>query len=281
MINWGGKLQTWKETDAELILRAAKYGDGAFETMRAIEGSIAFLEDHYFRLMATMRVMRMPIPMEFTPEFIQAECSKLLTAAGTPNAVCRFQAVRSGGGALDTTGTEVHWWIEQRPVAPPSYELNAEGLVVDLYKDHLLSVDPLATFKTSNALPYVLGKHFATEMGLDDVLLVNTAKGVVEATSSNIFVVKDGELITPPITEGALRGIIRKQLLLWAKDLGLTPVEAPINPFSLQKADEIWLTNAVKGIQWVGQYRKASYSAAFAEKAMAMLQEKAGAQLES
>jgi branched-chain amino acid aminotransferase len=88
---------------------------------------------------------------------------------------------------------------------------------------------------------------------------VNDQKMLVEANFGNVFIVQGTTLRTAPLTDGALRGVLRKNILEWSKEIGLTLVEESINPFDLQKADELWITNVVKGIQWVRTYRRKEY----------------------
>jgi branched-chain amino acid aminotransferase len=102
---------------------------------------------------------------------------------------------------------------------------------------------------------------FAHENQLDSCLLVNESKNVVEGLSGNIFMLMGNKLITPPLSEGCLNGIMRGQILQLAKKIDhLEVVEEPISPFDLQKADELFLTNVIVGIQPITRYRKKEYA---------------------
>jgi branched-chain amino acid aminotransferase len=120
----------------------------------------------------------------------------------------------------------------------------------------------------------VLGSIYAQENQFDAVLLVNDAKRLVEANYGNVFLVQGNILRTAPLEDGALRGIFRKNVLDWAKDIGLEVQEASINPFDLQKADEVWITNTIRGIQWVEQYRKKTFGASKAKEMIDMINRK-------
>ena len=152
--------------------------------------------------------------------------------------------------------------------------MNEVGLKVELIKDHYVQPGLLSTLKSSNALPYVLGSIYAKENQFDAVLLVNDAKQLVEANYGNVFLVQGNVLRTAPLEDGALRGVFRKNVVEWAKDIKLEVQEASINPFDLQKADEVWITNTIRGIQWVGQYRKKSYGAEKAKEMIDMINRK-------
>ncbi|MCH1534982.1 MAG: aminotransferase class IV [Schleiferiaceae bacterium] len=274
MINFNTELQEIEKLPITALARAARYGDGVFETIRMREGKLLFIEDHYFRLMASMRILRMVIPMEFTPEFIVDQSLRLAEERGFENGRLRLQIVRSGGGAYTPNSNTVDWWMELDALETKDYLLNEEGLKVELFKDHYVQPGLLSTLKSSNALPYVLGSIYAQENQFDAVLLVNDAKQLVEANYGNVFLVEGNVLRTAPLDDGALRGVFRKNILEWAKDIQLEVQEKSINPFDLQKADEVWITNTIRGIEWVGQYRKKSYVSTKAKEMTAMLNRK-------
>ena len=131
---------------------------------------------------------------------------------------------------------------------------------VDLYKDHYVQAGMLPNLKTNNKILNVLGSIFAKENDLDNCILINDNKEVVEALQSNLFLLFGQEIHTPPLTSGCLDGIIRKQIIRLAKDLDLTLKETAINPFDLQKADELWLSNSIQGIRAVTNYQKKNLS---------------------
>ena len=107
---------------------------------------------------------------------------------------------------------------------------------------------------------HITGSIFADENGLDNCLLLNDEKNVVEALQGNLFMLTGGKLTTPPVADGCLNGIMRKQVLALARKIeGLEVEEVPISPFDLQKADELFITNVIKGIQPITKYRKKEY----------------------
>jgi branched-chain amino acid aminotransferase len=133
----------------------------------------------------------------------------------------------------------------------------------------------LPNLKTNNKILNVLGSIFAKENDLDNCILVNDNKEVVEALQSNLFLLFGQEIHTPPLTSGCLDGIIRKQIIRLSKDLNLTLKETAINPFDLQKADELWLSNSIQGIRAVTNYRRKNYQSQLYPKAVALLNQMA------
>jgi len=275
MINYQGDIIELNALPVQDVKRATMYGDAVFETIRMRDNKLLFVEDHYFRLMASMRILRMPIPMEFTPEFFVDEANRLAEEVAVTDGRLRLQVVRkSEGKYTPDDNNECVWWMELEELGSQDYTWTSKGLKVDLFKDHYIQPGLLSTLKSSNALPYVLAGIFAKENGFDAMLLVNDKKMLVEANAANVFVLKDNTLKTAPLEDGPLRGVFRKNLIGWAKEIGLEIKEESINPFELQKADEIWLTNTISGVQWVEKYRKRTYKGDKAKELVELLQRK-------
>lgn len=275
MINYQGDIIELNALPVQDVKRATMYGDAVFETIRMRDNKLLFVEDHYFRLMASMRILRMPIPMEFTPEFFVDEANRLAEEVAVTDGRLRLQVVRkSEGKYTPEENNECVWWMELEELNSQDYTWTSKGLKVDLFKDHYIQPGLLSTLKSSNALPYVLAGIFARENGFDAMLLVNDNKMLVEANAANVFVLKDNILKTAPLEDGPLRGVFRKNLIGWAKEIGLEIKEESINPFELQKADEIWLTNTISGVQWVEKYRKRTYKGDKARELIELLQRK-------
>lgn len=268
MINFDGKLVD----EADVITnenRGYKYGDAVFETIKVVHGKILFWEDHYFRLMSAMRIMRMEIPMSFTMEYLESEIIKTLKANDLLKATARvrFNVDRGDGGKYLPNATDVSYNIKVEAYAQDFYKINESGeYTVDLFKDYFISPDLLSTLKTNNKAINVLGSIYANENGWQNCLLLNTNKQVVEALNGNIFLIKGETVKTPPLEDGCLKGVMRKQIIdviLNSGDYVLN--ESSISPFELQKADEIFITNVIVGIQPVLKYRKKTYTTKITE----------------
>lgn len=278
MINLNGVTQNREDATLSLKNRGFTYGDSVFETIRVINGKIIFWEDHYFRLMASMRIMRMEIPLNFSPEFLEDQIKKLVISNNLENsgARIRFTVYRREGGYYAPKTRDIDYLIEVNKLDSSFYLLNSEPFEIELFKDHFVNSGLLSTIKTNNRAVNVLGGIYAQENGYQSCLLLNEKKMVVEALNGNIFLVKDRIIKTPPISEGALNGIIRKQLVSIIKMIeGLKLEEAAISPFELQKADELFITNVIVGIQPVTQYRKKEYIADVAGELLTKLNVKA------
>ncbi|WMI70088.1 aminotransferase class IV [Mangrovimonas sp. YM274] len=260
MINLNGTLQEETQFNLSINNRGYQFGDALFETLKVVHGKILFLEDHYFRLMASMRILRMEIPMEFTMEFLQDEILKTVEANNLTNqpARVRFTVDRGEGGKYTPLHKKITYNVIAEPLDTPFYSIDTEkAYEVDLFKDYYVAPGLLSTLKTNNKIINVLGSVYAEENQLQNCLLLNTEKQVVEALNGNLFLVKGDKIKSPPLQDGCLKGILRKQiieLLLTMGDYEFS--EASISPFELQKADELFVTNVITGIQPVTKYRK-------------------------
>ncbi len=256
MVNFNGSILDKEKAMLHSNNRAFNYGDALFETLKIANSKIYFLEDHYFRLMASMRMLRMEIPLNFTMEFFESELLKTAEQNNLENARIRFTVFRKDGGLYNPTSNQIDYLI----VASPLTILVKETYTVDIFKDYYLNSDILSTLKTTNKITNVLASIYASENGFDNCILVNERKQVIEAINGNIFLVKGNTIKTPSISEGCIKGIIRKKIIeIVSKNDDYTIEETEISPFDLQKADEIFITNVIVGIQPVTQYKKANF----------------------
>lgn len=271
MVNFNGNISE-ETTILNVENRGLKYGDSLFETLRIVGNKILFWEDHYFRLMESMRILRMEIPMNFTMEFLEEEVLNALKANELTNARVRFTIYRGNGGLYLPDTNEVEYVISANSLESPFYLLSDSTYEVDLYKDFYINKGLLSTLKTNNKIINVLGSIYAKENDLDNCLLVNEDKGVVEALNGNIFLVKGNTIKTPPITDGCLKGILRKQLIeVLEKTPNYELKEESISPFEIQKADEFFITNVIRGIVPITKYRKKQFETTVARDLIAKL----------
>ena len=273
MINFNGNIVKEEEAKISILNRGFTYGDSVFETIRVVNGKLMFWEDHYFRLMASMRIMRMEIPPSFSPEFLEKEIKEIIQANELSNspARIRFAVYRLQGGYYTPATRDVGYAISTEPMENAFYLLNEGDYEIELFKDHYVNGGLLSTIKSNNRAVNVLGSIFAMENGYDNCLLLNDKKSVVEALNGNVFLVKGNIVKTPPLTDGALNGIIRKQLINILNKTDYELKEESISPFELQKADELFITNVAVGIQPVSKYRKKEFESRVAQELLSKL----------
>lgn len=267
MINYNGDL-----VDSQTLIsnsnRSFLYGDGVFETIKVVNNKILFFEDHYFRLMASMRIVRMQIPPNFTLEFLESQILELVKSNAIENSArIRFTVFRNDGGFYLPATRQISYLIQSFALDNKLYKAAFDKYEVDLFKDFFIAKQLLSTLKTTNKMINITGSIFADENGFQNCLLLNNEKNVAEALNGNVFMLIENQLITPPIADGCLNGIMRKQVLRLSKsNADITFLEQSISPFDLQKADELFITNVITGIQPISKYRKKEFKSDFAVK---------------
>jgi len=272
MINFNGTLV--EQTGAALQEnRGFLFGDSVFETIKVLDGKVLFLEDHYFRLMASMRIIRMEIPMNFTMEFFESQILNLVKAKAIESAArVRFSVFRKSGGFYLPKTNEIEFVVVAESLETAVYSFENQPYEVELFKDFHITAQLLSTLKSNNRLVQITGSIFAEENGYQNCFLMNDAKNVVEVLQGNLFMLSGNTLVTPPLSDGCLNGIMRKQILAITRKMeNLEVIEQSISPFDLQKADELFVTNVIKGVQPITKYRKKEYKTDFASEVLEKL----------
>jgi branched-chain amino acid aminotransferase len=258
-INYNGFLYKEDENIFNSKNRGFRYGDALFETIRVIDGQPCYLEDHFIRLKKGMSILKMRSANisfnDLKEQIIKLIQKNHLKKGGR----VRLTVFRSGDGLYTPKNESKSYIIEAKPFKDNYYVLNEKGISIDVYNDLKRYRNVLSQIKTTNNIPQVLAGIYKKESGLDDCIILNDQGRIAEALSSNIFLYKNNNLYTPALDEGCMDGIMRKQVLRIAKDLNINVFEGMLNGSMLLQADEMFLTNAIRGIQWVSSYRQKRY----------------------
>lgn len=219
-----GRFVPENEATVSIFDRGFLYGDGVFETMRVYDGRVFRAVEHMGRLSLGLRALG--IEALLSPEELRA--------AG--RALIRYNSVREGVARVYQTRDSVAVTVQCRRFDPHALEAIISHVRVDTQ---------LSGHKTANRLPYILAQREANLQKVDDAVLLNAARHVVEFTTSNLFVVKDEELLTPPLTDGPLPGITRRAVLSLAAEARMPVREKSFGPEFLETADEVFATNSL------------------------------------
>lgn len=259
--------------------RAFLYGDGIFETIRIIDGKAVFLSRHFERLSQSLQKLK--IQNSFTFSTFKTEVEKCISvneikAGGR----LRITVYRRAGGFYLPENNQFSYLIEVSSLAKNTYHLNDNGLIVNICDEIELPQNSFSSIKSLNSLPYVMAAIYRKENHLDEVLLVNADGNICEAGSSNIFLSAGNTLLTPSLEQGCIAGIMRNEILHIAKSAGMKVVEAAVKPSEMQIAQEVFLTNSIKGIQWVSGFGKKRYFNTLSRKLLKELQKRAQSEIE-
>lgn len=230
--------------------RAFCYGDGLFETMRCFNGHIAFLKDHLIRLQAGMKALKMNIPKGVDEKGLTTQIKKLMPLNAFSGLTrIRLQVWRNDGGFYTPDTNDSSYIITVSRFAKTTFE--RKGLRIGIYESVSLVPGLFSPFKTCNSIPYVMAGLYAKKMKLDDCLLLNNKGHVTESVASNLFWIKNENVFTPPLSDGCIAGVMRKNLRRYMKKKGLQVAEKSITIKELERVDELFLTNVSNGIRWV------------------------------
>lgn len=259
-MNYNGTLVPEEHTIFTASSRALRYGDGVFETMLYKDGEIRFLDFHIERLQGSMQRLSLDKAGKFDTYFIKAATDELIRKNNMLGQRVRVRLVvfREGEG-LYTPDTNSTGFVFQIQSLKEPVRDKKTGLIIDLYTENKKPFGDLSDLKSNNALIYVLAGLYKKKFDYDDVLILNQEGFLCEALSSNIFVYYEKILYTPAINQGCIAGVMRRVVMDIAESEGIPVVEAQISPEIMKKADEIFCTNAIQGIQWVMGYKQKRY----------------------
>jgi len=251
-----GQIFSPEDARCSCLDRGRLYGDGLFETMRAYHSKIFRPQAHRARLSASADRIHLVLPM--TDEELQTAVQKTLKESELACAYIRLTVTRGVGGSpsqLDASTASVTIWV--RPFSGYPAELYETGMSALLSQTRRNEYSPLSNLKTLNYLDNLLARAAAQRAGAGEAILLNTSGQLAEAAASNLFIVADGCVLTPPIEAGILPGITRACVLELCGAEGIPFAEAPLEVEQLPAAEEAFLTNSLMEVMpltsFVGQ----------------------------
>jgi branched-chain amino acid aminotransferase len=207
---------------------------------------------HTKRLEFGAKVLAFDLPSNWDENYLH---DLILSVVKGKDARIRLVVSRHGNGFYLPNNNDVRFYVEYWALIPTKIRIDK----IDVFEEQHKSCTSLSNLKSGNALIYVLASQYAAANNLDDVLIINQYGRIAEATSSNVFWIKNGIIFTPPLTEGPVAGIIREVVIKKATAQGLIVQEKLLTVDELLTADECFLTNALNGITLVNQFRSKKF----------------------
>jgi len=240
--------------------RGYRYGDGVFETIKVSGGKLLLETFHFERLFSGLYLLQFDLPRLLSKEKLRDEILQLCRKNGAEQlARVRLSFFRGNGGLYDDDKAP-RYIIECWPLNSSFNQLNENGLVIGVYPDAQKSCDRFSNLKSANFLPYSMAALYARANRMNDCLVLNANGHIADSTIANIFIIKDGVICTPSLGEGCVNGVMRRHLLASLQQAGEETREMAISISSLAEADEVFLSNAIRGISWVRQYGDSTYT---------------------
>ena len=255
--------------------RAFRFGDGVFESIRILNGLPYNLQFHIERMLEGADILSLDIPIHFSVDYFKAQIESLIEKNSIQaGGKARISLFRDGEGVYFSESDKAMFFIEASHLPNNYFILNENGLMVDIYSEMNKSVNILSKYKSCNSLLPIMAANFAKKNKLQECFILNAKGKIIESISSNVFIVSNGVLYTPPLEDGCIGGIMRMNVINTAIENGITVYENSLSPQNLLAADEIFLTNAIQGIQWVGGYKSKRYFNKISKKILELINQR-------
>jgi branched-chain amino acid aminotransferase len=255
-INLNGKLLLAAEAAPSVDNGAFRYGYGLFETMLVADNAIRLKAYHWERLFAGMEQLYFEVPPLMTAAWLEEQVLRTVKKNKLEK-LCRvrLQVFAAGGGLYSVEKNQPGFIIECFALEPAAIRLNENGLTIGIATGLNKAIDTLSNLKSCNALIYAIAAKQARENKWNDALVYNCLGNLIESTIANVFWIKNKVIYTPPLADGCIAGVMRRHLM--QKTL---VVEKSLSVDVLLSADEVFLTNAIRNIRWVGQINQQAYT---------------------
>lgn len=235
--------------------KSYRYGDGLFETIKVIRKKMLLETYHFERFFSGLTTLRFQLPHLFAAQKLKENILLLCEKNNCDSlARVRLSAFRGNGGIYDGPA-DLQYTIESWPVDESVNRWNEKGLIIDVYPEAKKSCDKFSAIKSANYLPYIMASQHAKDNKWDDCLVVNMYDRIADGTIANIFLIKDQKIITPPLSEGCVNGVMRRYLIEQQE-----VEETVLTVEDILSADELFFTNAIYGIRWIEQFREKKYT---------------------
>lgn len=229
-----GRLLPAAEARLSPLDRGFLLGEGTFETLRAYDGRPFAIARHWERLRASCDVLGLETPAQ---DVFRTALEEVLAACGMTNARLRFTCTKGDGSAATTLATAA---------ALPVRNRTSSVVLVPWPRNER---SPLTAAKSISYGENLVALAHAQQRGADEGVFLNTRGELCEGTGSNMFVVRNGVLMTPPLSSGCLPGVTRALVLELARNEGIPATETVLQPEALSSSDEAFLTSSTREVQ--------------------------------
>ena len=257
MVNINGQIYANDDAFISIFNTSLVSGDLIFENIIVTRNKVLFYEDHYFNLLSSMRILKIKIPMSFTPEFLEKQLLSLYAKSGFVDDNILMRILICNNVASKVNPTTVKYYIYD--VRQINYSTsNFEKYTLDVFKDYFKNTRLLSNLTTNNQLIKRIGLRYCEENDFNDCVILNNSKTISETLKGNIFMVMNDKIITPPLKDGSNNNVIRTKIIeLINNDIeGFDVIEKSLSVFDIQKSDELFISNINFGIQPVRKFRK-------------------------
>lgn len=258
--SFNGKIFLETENHISINNRSFRYGDGFFETIKLKNNIIQLKKLHFDRIAQSLATLNLSLPKNFS--FAQLE--QQIIAVATKNkhnklARIRITFFRQDAELFAVTNNTAQSIIQSFQLQQQQNFNQQNGLIIDIFPFAQKSCDIFSTIKSNNYLPYTMAAMWAKQHKLNDALLLNCNNAIADSCIANVFIIKNKKIVTPSLQQGCVNGVMRKHIIETLQEQKNKCVEKRVTLTDILNADEIFLTNAIKGIMSVRQCGKQQY----------------------
>ena len=236
-----------------------KFGDGLFETMRLIRGRLPLEQLHCERLWAGMQKLHLLLPsLRNWQDWLQQ-----IAALANANNCLEHGRVRL---TIFRDESSYGYTLEATPLQPSYQQWNIAGERLVIFPEGRKAMDAFSNIKSTSYQLYAMTALFAHNNNADDAIVLNTEGNICDTSRANLFIVKDGNVFTPALSQGCVAGVMRRWIIDCLIKTGYSVTETTLTEADLLQADEIFLTNALYGIRWVSCFGDKHYTSHFSHK---------------
>jgi branched-chain amino acid aminotransferase len=257
MVNINGEIYPNDDAFISIFNTSLISGDLIFENLIVSSNKVLFYEEHYFNLLSSMRILKIKIPMSFTPEFLEEQLLSLYIKSGFVNEKILMRILICNNVASNINPTSVNYYIYDAHKIDYSIN-NFEKYTLDVFKDYFKNTGLLSNLTTNNQLIQRIGLRYCEENDFNDCVILNNSKIISETLNGNIFMIMNDKVLTPSLKDGSNNNVIGSKIIeLVNNDIeGYEIIEQPLSVFDIQKSDELFISNINFGIQPVSKFRK-------------------------
>ena len=257
MVNINGEIYPNDDAFISIFNTSLISGDLIFENLIVSSNKVLFYEEHYFNLLSSMRILKIKIPMSFTPEFLEEQLLSLYIKSGFVNEKILMRILICNNVATNINPTSVNYYIYDAHKIDYSIN-NFEKYTLDVFKDYFKNTGLLSNLTTNNQLIQRIGLRYCEENDFNDCVILNNSKIISETLNGNIFMIMNDKVLTPSLKDGTNNNVIRSKIIeLVNNDIeGYEIIEQSLSVFDIQKSDELFISNINFGIQPVSKFRK-------------------------
>ncbi len=257
MVNINGEIYPNDDAFISIFNTSLISGDLIFENLIVSSNKVLFYEEHYFNLLSSMRILKIKIPMSFTPEFLEEQLLSLYIKSGFVNEKILMRILICNNVATNINPTSVNYYIYDAHKIDYSIN-NFEKYTLDVFKDYFKNTGLLSNLTTNNQLIQRIGLRYCEENDFNDCVILNNSKIISETLNGNIFMIMNDKVLTPSLKDGSNNNVIRSKIIEFVNNdiEGYEIIEQPLSVFDIQKSDELFISNINFGIQPVRKFRK-------------------------